>query len=132
MLEKHPKSLKLVFKHYPLSGIHKFAVNAAIAAMAAGKQGKFWEFHDALFTNHSRLNEEKVQEIATQLGLDPTRFETDRGDSEVADLVNRDYREGSQLGIRGVPTVYINGKQQRRWSPQSLEQAVEAELQKKN
>lgn len=132
MLEKHPKSLKLVFKHYPLSGIHKFAVNAAIAAMAAGKQGKFWEFHDALFTNHSRLNEEKVQEIATQLGLDPTRFETDRRDSEVADLVNRDYREGSQLGIRGVPTVYINGKQQRRWSPQSLEQAVEAELQKKN
>jgi len=132
LLEKHPKSLKLVFKHYPLSGIHKFAVNAAIAAMAAGKQGKFWEFHDALFTNHSRLNEEKVQEIATQLGLDPTRFETDRGDSEVADLVNRDYREGSQLGIRGVPTVYINGKQQRRWSPQSLEQAVEAELQKKN
>jgi len=132
LLEKHPKSLKLVFKHYPLSGIHKFAVNAAIAAMAAGKQGKFWEFHDALFTNHSRLNEEKVQEIATQLGLDPTRFETDRRDSEVADLVNRDYREGSQLGIRGVPTVYINGKQQRRWSPQSLEQAVEAELQKKN
>ena len=132
MLEKHPKSLKLVFKHYPLSGIHKFAVNAAIAAMAAGKQGKFWEFHDALFTNHNRLNEEKVQEIATQLGLDPTRFENDRRDSGVADLVNRDYREGSQLGIRGVPTVYINGKQQRRWSPQSLEQAVEAELQKKN
>jgi protein-disulfide isomerase len=132
LLEKHPKSLKLVFKHYPLSGIHKFAVNAAIAAMAAGRQGKFWEFHDALFTNHNRLNEEKVQEIATQLGLDPTRFENDRRDSGVADLVNRDYREGSQLGIRGVPTVYINGKQQRRWSPQLLEQAVEAELQKKN
>ena len=99
--------------------------------MAAGKQEKFWEFHDALFTNYNRLNEEKVMEIATQLGLDLTRFETDRKDSEIVNFVNRDYREGSQLGIRGVPTVYINGKQQRRWSPQSLEQAIEEELQRK-
>ena len=130
LLEKHPQSLKVVFKNYPLTSIHKFAVKAAVSALAAGRQGKFWEFHDALFENYKNLNEEKISEIVTRLELDPTKFEADRKDRELANLVNGDYQEGSQLGIRGVPTVFINGKQQRRWSPQLLEQAIEAELQK--
>ena len=131
LLEKYPQSLKVVFKHYPLGNIHKFAADAAVAAMAAGRQGKFWEFHDALFRDYKRLNEKKVQEIAGQLGIDPVRFETDRKDPELVNTVDKDYQEGSQLGIRGVPTVFINGKQQRRWSMQLLEQKIEAELRKK-
>lgn len=129
MLEKYPQSLKIVFKHYPLGSIHKFAVKAAVAAMAAGQQGKFWEFHDALFKNYNRLNEEKMIEIADQLGLDSAKFAADRKDRRWADYVNRDYQEGRQLGIRGVPTLFINGKQQRRWSPQSLEETIQKEIQ---
>lgn len=96
--------------------------------MAAGKQGKFWEFHDALFKNYNRLNEEKVTEIASQLGLDSVKFAADRKDRGLVDHVNKDYREGTQLGIRGVPTIFINGKQQRRWSPQSLEDTIQKEI----
>lgn len=131
LLEKYPRSLKVVFKNYPLTSIHKFAVNAAVSALAAGRQGKFWEFHDALFEDYKNLDEEKISEIVTRLGLDRAKFEADRKDRELANRVNRDYQEGSQLGIRGVPTIFINGKQQRRWSPQLLEQTIEMELQKK-
>lgn len=131
LLEKYPRSLKVVFKNYPLTSIHKFAVNAAVSALAAGRQGKFWEFHDALFEDYKNLDEEKMSEIVTRLGLDRAKFEADRKDRELANRVSRDYQEGSQLGIRGVPTIFINGKQQRRWSPQLLEQTIEMELQKK-
>lgn len=131
LLEKYPQSLKVVFKNYPLTRIHKFAAEAAVAAMAAGRQEKFWEFHDALFENHNALNEEKVLEIAAQLGLDRTKFDADRKDRELINHVRMDYQEGSRLGIRGVPTVFINGRQQRQWSPQLLEKAIQAELEKK-
>lgn len=128
LLEKYPQAVKVVFKNYPLTSIHKFAVKAAVSALAAGKQGKFWEFHDALFADHKNLNEAKVLEIVTRLELDQTKFEADRKDPELANRVSKDYQEGSQLGIRGVPTVFINGKQQRRWSMELLEEAIEKEL----
>jgi protein-disulfide isomerase len=80
VLEKNPESLKLVFKHFPLRN-HKFARPAAIAALAAEKQGKFWEFHDLLFKDYNRLNEQKVKEIARQLNLDMEKFEKDRKDT---------------------------------------------------
>jgi protein-disulfide isomerase len=128
LLEKYPQSLKVVFKHYPLNRIHKFAVTAAVSALAADRQGKFWEFHDALFEDYNNLNEEKVSEIVDRLELDRAQFAADRKDAALVDQINRDYREGSQLGIRGVPTIFINGKQQKRWSPQLLEEAIQKEL----
>lgn len=131
MLEKYPQSLKVVFKHYPLTSIHKFAVKAAVSALAAGRQEKFWEFHDALFEDYNNLTEETVSGIVDRLDLDRAQFEADRRDAALVEQINRDYREGSQLGIRGVPTIFINGKQQKRWSPQLLEKAIEAELEKK-
>jgi protein-disulfide isomerase len=131
LLEKYPQSLKVVFKNYPLTGIHKFAVKAAVSALAAGRQGKFWEFHDALFEGYRNLNEEKVTEIVTRLELDRAQFDADRKDGALVDQVNRDYREGRQLGIRGVPTIFVNGRQQKRWSPKLLEEAIEKEIQKK-
>jgi protein-disulfide isomerase len=131
LLEKYPQSLKVVFKNYPLTGIHKFAVKAAVSALAAGRQGKFWEFHDALFEGYRNLNEEKVTEIVTRLELDRAQFDADRKDGALVDQVDRDYREGRQLGIRGVPTIFVNGRQQKRWSPKLLEEAIEKEIQNK-
>ena len=60
--------MKLVFKNFPLRN-HKFARPAAIAALAANKQGKFWELHDQLYKNYNKLNEQKIREIAQQVGL---------------------------------------------------------------
>ncbi len=101
-----------------------------MAALAAGRQGKFWEFHDELYKNYNRLNEQKVDEIAKQLQLNQTEFEEHQKNPEFVAQIRQDYEEGIRLGIRGVPTVFINGKKMRDRSMQSLEAAINQELAK--
>jgi len=101
-----------------------------MAALAAGHQGKFWEFHDELYKNYNRLNEEKIDEIAKQLALNQTEFNEQRKNSEFAAHIRQDYEEGIRLGIRGVPTVFINGRKIRDRSMKSFEAAINRELEK--
>ena len=109
VLEKNPESVKLVFKHFPLRN-HKFARPAAIAALAAEKQGKFWEFHDLLFKEYNRLNAQKVREIAQRLNLDMQKFDQDQKAPQIGSIINRDVSEGNRVGVRGTPAVFINGR----------------------
>jgi protein-disulfide isomerase len=101
-----------------------------MAALAAGRQGKFWEFHDELYKNYNRLNEEKIDEIAKQLALNQTEFKQQRKNSEFAAHIRQDYEEGIRLEIRGVPTVFINGRKIRDRSMKSFEAAINRELEK--
>jgi protein-disulfide isomerase len=130
VLEKYPKEVKLVIKHYPLPS-HRFAEKAAIAALAANKQGKFWEFHDKLFSNQAGLNDAKVQEIAKELGLNIDQFNLDLSDARLKSLVEREINHARQADIRGVPAIFVNGKLLTQRSPQDFQQAVENELRKK-
>ena len=116
-------------KNFPIRS-HKFAYKAAIAALAADRQGKFWEFHDELYKNYNRLNDQKIDEIAKQLQLNETEFKAYQKNPEIAAQVRRDYEEGISLGIRGVPTVYVNGKKMRDRSLEGLEAAINRELEK--
>ena len=116
-------------KNFPIRS-HQFALKAAIAALAAGRQGKFWEFHDELYKNYNKLNDQKIDEIAKQLQLNETEFNENQKDPQLVDLIRQDYEEGIRLGIRGVPTVFVNGKKMRDRSPESLEAAIEQELAK--
>jgi len=127
VLEKYPNQVKLVFKNFPLRN-HKFAMPAAIAALAAEKQGKFWEFHDLLFKNYNRLNEEKVMEIAQQLNLDMEKFLKDQKDPWIRAMINRDLAEGSRAGVRGTPTIFINGRLLRNRSMAGFQQLIEKAL----
>jgi len=129
VLEKYPRKVKLVFKNYPLRN-HKFAEPAAIAAHAAGKQGRFWEFHDLLFKNYNRLNAQKVEQIARQLDLDLTRFEKDQKDPRIKALIRRDLSDASRAGVRGTPAVYINGRFLRNRSLSGFRDIIEKELKK--
>lgn len=92
-----------------------------MAALAAGRQDKFWEFHDELFKNYNRLNEQKFQEIATQLGLDQTKFEEHRKNPVEAARIQQDYEEALSLGVRGTPTLFINGKKLKNRSMENME-----------
>ena len=130
VLEKYPKQVKLVFKNFPLVRNHKFAMPAAIAALAAEKQGKFWEFHDLLFKDYSHLNEEKIKEIAQQLKLNMEKFEKDRKDPQIMAMINRDLAEGNQVGVRGTPTVFINGRLLRNRSMAGFQELIEKALKK--
>jgi protein-disulfide isomerase len=129
VLEKNPDKVKLVFKNFPLRN-HKFAMPAATAALAAGKQGKFWEFHDLLFKDYNRLNEQKVKEIAQKLKLDMEKFEKDRKDPGIRTLISRDVSEGNRAGVRGTPTIFINGRLLRNRSPAGFQEMIEKALKK--
>lgn len=129
MLEKYPAQVKLVFLSFPLRN-HRFSKRAAIAALAAKKQGYFWEYHDLLFENLESLNEQKFREIARDLGLDMRRFEQDLQDLTLVARVNRDIRLGAYMGVRSTPTVFINGRVSRARTLKALEAEVEQELKK--
>ena len=131
MLEKYPQQVKVVFKNFPLRS-HKFAKPAAAAALAAGAEGKFWEFHDALFENHRSLNEAKVEEIRTSLNLDKEKFDAMRKSPQVNGQIQSDMAVGRQAGVSSTPSVFVNGRLQRNRSLEGLSAAVEAELKKIN
>ena len=127
LLLKYPDEVKLVYKNFPIRS-HKYAINAAKAALAAGRQEKFWEFHDELYKNYNRLNDQKIQEIVRQLGLDEAKFMEEKKNHVIAARIRQDYEEGIRLGIRGTPTVFINGKKVRDRSLKKMEAAIEKEL----
>jgi protein-disulfide isomerase len=106
---RHSKHARLVFKHYPL-GMHEHAEAAARAATAAGMQGKFWEYHSLLFQNQQALDEATLDKLAKQVGLDVAQFTTDRKSEAVADRVAADRKQADALGLKGTPTLYINGR----------------------
>jgi protein-disulfide isomerase len=101
--------LRVVFKHFPL-GFHVNARAAAIASMCAHRQGKFWPYHDLLFQNMKRLGRADLIGWARVVGLDIPRFEKDFKDLSIHALVRRDTSEGTRAGVRGTPSVYLNGR----------------------
>ncbi|MDX2170725.1 MAG: thioredoxin domain-containing protein [Deltaproteobacteria bacterium] len=106
----YPQQTRVVFKHYPLVSIHPQAMNAALAATAAGRQGKFWEMHEKLFANQRALAPEQVREYARQLNLDLARFDADLASDEVKNAVRQDIALAGRLGVRGTPTIFVNGR----------------------
>ena len=107
-MAKYQDKVTLVYKYFPLTQIHPEALPAARAAWAANKQGKFWAYHDALYTNQAKLSEAFYLETATSLKLDLKKFNADR---KIADnAIVEDFKLGRKLGIDGTPTFIINGE----------------------
>ena len=120
--------MKLVIKHF---SIHSFARKAAIAALAAGKQGRFWEFHEKLFANQKELSDAKVEMIAQELRLNMEQFKQDLKDPSLGLLIDRDLNDGLQAKIRATPTIFVNGRLLSKESLSGLREAIEAELKKR-
>ena len=130
MLEKYPKDVKLVMKQFPLP-MHSFARKAAIAAMAAGRQGKFWEIHEKLYANQRELSDAKVEAIAQEIGLNMEQFDKDLKEPAIASLIDRDMNNGRQANVQGTPTIFVNGKLLNQRSLQGFDYVIEGELKKK-
>ena len=130
MLEQYPNDVKLVFKNFPLTRIHKFAMDAAVASMAANQQGKFWEFHSGLFKNYNNLNAEKFDELAQAVGLDMEQFNQDRQNPALAAMVQRDLKDGVEAGVRGTPSIFVNGRLLQQRSLPGFKQIIDEELAK--
>jgi thiol-disulfide isomerase/thioredoxin len=101
--------IRVVHMNFPLSG-HLHAMAAARAALAAGRQNKFWEMNDLLFQNQRHLETQDIERYATQLGLDLARFRADAASPETEQAVQATRREGERLQINGTPTIFINGR----------------------
>jgi protein-disulfide isomerase len=109
VLKRHPRDVRLVFKHFPLSQ-HQDAEKCARAAVAAAKQNKFWEMHAALFQSQPKLDTETVEGLAKGIGLDMKRFLQDRDSEATADFVVRDRKQGEALAIKSTPSIFMNGR----------------------
>jgi len=124
LMEKYPNDIKFVYKNFPLS-FHPNARPAAAAAIAAQKQGKFWEYRYALAPHSSRLGDSIYVEVAKQVGLDIDQFNKDRVlDDAMNARIQKDFDLGAKVGVQGTPNFYINGKRQDRFSPDLVEKLL--------
>lgn len=123
MFEQYPKQVKIVFKHFPLRN-HAFAYKAAQAAVAAQQQGKFWPFHDLLFKQYSRINDQRIDEIGKLLKLDMSQFKKAMNAADTLTRINGDLANGREAGVGGTPTVFINGVKLKNRTVAGFEQAI--------
>ena len=105
-------------------------MKAAVAALVAESQGKFWEFHDLLFKNYNKLNDQKIQEISLAVGLNQEEYEKKKKDPAIERKVRQDFLEGRQAGVRSTPTIFINGRRLKDRSLKGFQAAIDKELQK--
>lgn len=107
LLGPQGKSLRLVYKHFPLTQIHGESMAAARAAWAAGRQGQFWAYHDALFNQQAKLGDALYQEIARKLGLNLEQFQRDRTGEASLRAINQDLALAERLQLQGTPTFLL-------------------------
>jgi protein-disulfide isomerase len=106
---KYAGKIRVVMKQFPLVSIHPQARPAALAALAAGAQGKYWEMHDKLFAS-PQLDPATLEGYARELGLDVERWKRDQQDPKLAAIITRDTDLGSNVGVGGTPAFFVNGR----------------------
>lgn len=112
---EYGERIKFIFYQFPIPQIHKNAKPAAMAAVAAGQQGKFWEMHNMLYDNQTAWSETDdlrpiVINFARQIGLDVNRFTRDLDSIEVETKVVRDLERAKAMGVNSTPTIFVDGQ----------------------
>jgi len=126
ILSRYGDRVLFVFRHFPLVSQHPRAWHAALAAEAAGAQGRFWQMHDHLLGNQHELSDEELRTHARALGLDMSTYERDLRDPELAQRVREDALSGLHSGVLGTPTFFVNGRRlEGGFRPDELEGAME-------
>ena len=108
--EKYGDRVRIVWKDFPLTSIHPQAFKAAEAGNCAREQGKFWEYHDRLFTNQQALQPEFLKKYAADAGLDATKFNACLDTAKYGDRVQEQMGVGTGLGVQSTPSLFINGR----------------------
>jgi protein-disulfide isomerase len=107
--EKYPNDVRLVFLQRPLPS-HRGARDGSRAALAAHRQGKFWEMHDKLFGDPADMSKETFMRYAQELGLDTATFELDMAAADLEQMIKDDEALANKLGSRGTPAFFVNGR----------------------
>jgi protein-disulfide isomerase len=106
---KYGDKVRLVYMDFPL-GIHEHAIDAASAGRCAEEQGKFWQFHDAMFADQSKLKPDDLKADAKKLGLDTAKFNDCFDKGKYKSGIESDMAQGRDLGVDGTPAFFINGR----------------------
>ena len=108
--ETYGDRVRIVWKDFPLTSIHPQAFKAAEAGQCAQEQGKFWEYHDRLFTNQQALEPESLKKHAAEAGLNAGKFDACLDAAKYRERVQEQIGVGTRLGVSSTPTVFINGR----------------------
>ena len=134
LLKEYDSRLRVVFRNFPLPG-HEHAREAALAAEAAGFQGKFWEMHDTLYKEQSTWSKapstrELFESYAGTLGLNMEEFKKDMDSDKAKERVDSDHALGDSLGIKVTPTLFINKRplETTEKNPEGVRAAINAVL----
>lgn len=107
LMRSFPDDVRVVWKDMPNEEAHPVATKAAVAAHCADRQGKFWEFHDALFERQAYLSEAEIDAAALATGLDLDAFSRCAKTNDTLSIVRRDFEEGRALRVLGTPTTFV-------------------------
>src|SRR6266436_5531995 len=138
LLKEYDSRLRVVFRNFPLSG-HEHAREAALAAEAAGLQGKFWEMHDTLYREQETWSKapnarELFESYAGTIGLNVDQFKKDVDSDKVRERIDSDRALADSLGIKVTPTLFINNHpvDQKDKNPEGVRAAINAALNEKS
>ena len=109
LMAAYPGKIRLVYRNLPLTQIHPQSMNSAEAALCAGDQDAYWQFHNKLFENYQTLNDDLYASLASDLGLDTTDFETCMTGHKYKAAIEADMQFAIGLGVQSTPTFFING-----------------------
>ena len=127
LFEDYNGSIVSYYRNLPLT-IHENSMIAALAAQAAGEQGKFWEYHDILFDNQYELDKESLRKYAKELGLNMTQFNLALDSEKYKSDIDGDIQDAKALGVRGTPTFFINGQKVEGADEEKMREIIEREM----
>jgi protein-disulfide isomerase len=107
---KFGNKVRVVYRQFPISSLHPFALKAAEASLCANDQCNFWEMHDAMFSDQSKLAVTDLKQTARRLGMDGKKFDGCVDSGHFVEHVQNDQREGQRVGVNGTPAMFINGR----------------------
>ena len=129
LLAKYEGRVSLAYRDFPLRGMHGQAELGAESSRCAGEQGKFWEYHDLLFDNPDKLNQNGLLELARNAKLGEKQFDSCLSSGKYRSQVERDLQDGIRAGVMGTPGIFINGILLSGAQPEAaFEQVIESEL----
>ncbi len=129
LLAKYEGRVSLAYRDFPLRGMHGQAELGAESSRCAGEQGKFWEYHDLLFDNPDKLNQNGLLELARNAKLGEKQFDSCLSSGKYRSQVQRDLQDGIRAGVMGTPGIFINGILLSGAQPEAaFEQVIESEL----
>jgi protein-disulfide isomerase len=131
MMKTYGDKVRFVVRDYPLTDLHPNAFRAAQAANAAHAQGKFFEYIELLYQNQKALDDVSLKKYAAQVGLNARQFELDLNNPKTAAEIRKDIKDGQFYGIRGTPSIYINGVNLEELSNDAIKKLIETASGKK-